>query len=108
MEPSYGITVIAPFLVVIATTIVFVAFIFAIFRFLRWFWGRLPSQLLVIESGTLDKVLAVLLGLAFFPALVNLRMAGNSKRGTSDLRVSGNTREIFGSRNLHADWMDGW
>src|SRR5689334_14088741 len=72
MEPLASTFFIAlgPLAVVVATAILFVGFLFGIYRFLRWLWRQLPSSVITIEREHLDKTTAVLLSLAIFPSIV--------------------------------------
>jgi hypothetical protein len=72
MQPLTSTFVIAlgPVAVVTATAMLFIGFLFGIYRFLRWLWRRLPSSIIEIQKEHLDKTIAVLLSLAIFPSIV--------------------------------------
>src|SRR5262245_15758396 len=46
------------------------AFLYGVYAFLRWLWGRVPSRAISLTPEQSVKVLALLLSLALFPSLI--------------------------------------
>jgi len=67
MSPAFRIFGAIALLSVLA--LAFVGFVYAVYRFLGWIWNKLPSKVLSIQADQLDKALAVLLALGFFPSI---------------------------------------
>jgi hypothetical protein len=66
-----GITlaVVGPLFSMTLTLLLFLGFLYAIYRFLRWLWTRLPSTVVSVQPDQLSKTLGLLVSLVFFPAL---------------------------------------
>jgi len=65
------LAILGPLSLMTVTILLFLGFLFGIYRFLRWLWARLPTIIVSVDPNQLDKTLGLLLALVFFPRLVS-------------------------------------
>lgn len=59
-----------PLTLLAVTLLLVAAFLFGLYRFLRWLWGRVPAAVVSTNPDQLAKSLGLLLSLVLFPSLV--------------------------------------